>query len=231
MNRFTRALGTALMMSACTHSGASLDEHPRSTPVVYELTRHPESGVEMPRIRLPERPEIEGDINASLDAAAADLMCLPSDEEQDETSFESDIEVTYAANDILSVAIHASYYCGGAHPVNGADFSMTFDLVTGKKVSFRQLFQDYERDAEQISSIYLSSLSPDDLEGCEDVLTAETLAMYRFNFALSAQGVNIHPGFPTLFAACAHRALLTFEQLTPFAAPRGILIRTSDRSH
>lgn len=186
------------------------------------------SGVEMPRIRLPDRPEVEKRVNDQFDSLAASLTCFDVEMDGENAWYDTSTVVTYAANDVLSVQVVSSYYCGGAYPTNGADSSMTFDLRTGQAVGFRALFADYEGDGAAIARAYLKRLFPEDLEDCEDVLTVEELDGHYFAYTVSPEGLRLQPAFPQAFAACGHRATLPFSGLRPFAAPGGILVRLAD---
>lgn len=202
------------------------------TTVDYRMERHPLSGVALPRVTLPGRPAVEQAVNASLDATAADLRCF-ADEPSEDHEYNASVEVTYAADDVLSVAILASGFCGGAHPIVGADLSVTYDLVSGRRVGFRELFEDYDRDVEKIAAAYLSSVPEGELEGCEDVLTEGAtpeepqgpLEMYGFHYSLSAEGIAIRPAFPHAIVACAIPATVPYDRLRALAATDGLLMR------
>lgn len=133
--------------------------------------------------------------------------------------------MTYADDDVLSIAITASFHCGGAHPVNGADSSVTFDLLTGDPVRFRDLFEDHERDSTKIAAAYAATLSAEELEGCEEVLSVER---FRFNYTLSPGGLVLQPSLPHVMTACAHRMTVPLERVHRLAAPDGILMRLGD---
>lgn len=74
---------------------------------------------------------------------------LMSTQCEDGGDYEIKSAVTYATKDIFSIYASASYYCGGPYPTNDANLSMTFDLKTGRAVSFKDLFKDYEADKER----------------------------------------------------------------------------------
>ena len=197
---------------------------PHGGQVDYRMVPHPVSGVELPRISLSERPAVEQAVNEFLESTAADMMCQ-SDTPTEDQEYSASVEVTYAENDVLSISIHASGFCGGAHPIVGANHSVTFDLLTGRPVSFRELFEDYERDAAEIATAYLASLSAEALEGCEEDFDA--LEMYGFSYTLSRQGVVIQPEFPHVMVACAHPSMVPFERILGLASKESILIRVA----
>jgi len=223
-------------------NGAQRSTHKQT--VDYRMVAHPKSGVELPRIRLAARPALEQAVNDQLDSLAGEMMCL-ADTRSEDPWYETNVEVAHADNDLLSVEIHASYFCGGAHPVNGANLSVTFDLLTGRPVRLRELFEDYPRDSARIAEAYAESLTAEQLEGCEDVLSvgldsgdeeriAEEevgmLEQYGFNYTLSSQGLTLQPIFPNVVAACAHSSTLPFDRIRAFASKEGILMRVADGS-
>lgn len=200
--------------------------------VDYRMVPHPVSGVELPRISLAERPAVEQAVNAHLEMTAADMMCQ-SDTPSEDHEYNAFVEVTYADNDVLSISIHANGFCGGAHPIVGANHSVTFDLLTGRPVRFRELFEDYERDAAVIAKAYVASLTAEDLEGCEDIFVEEDfdgLEMYGFSYTLSPQGVVMQPEFPHVIVACAIPSTVPFERVLELASREGILVRAADAS-
>ena len=193
-------------------------------PVAYTMVENQKSGVEMPRISLPGRPDVEQRVNEQLDAHAASLMCL----DPEPGSYNASADVTHAANDVFSVHVGVSYYCGGAYPVNHADSSITFDLRIGEAVRFQALFADYERDGAGIARAYIGSLSAEDLEGCEDVLTVEELDEHFFAYTISTEGLRVEPSFPHVLEVCNRDSIVPFDELRAFAAPGGILTRVAD---
>jgi len=219
----------ALVALACAGAAPGRETpRPGAGTVEYRMVASPVSGVEMPRIRLPERPEVEQQVNAQLDAEAADLRCMDGDVDANEGWWESSVSVTYAMNDVFSVSIASNFYCGGAHPMNDADSSQTFDLRTGRSVRFRSLFEDYDRDAAEIERAYLSHLTAEDREGCEDVLTAEGLEGHYFAYTIAPEGVRMRTSFPHVIEACNRTAVVPFAELRAYARPGGILVRLAD---
>ena len=212
-----RSASFVLLLLAC--ASAPTTSSPR---VAYEMVEHPVSGAEMPRIELPGRPEIARAVNDRLEAETGDLRCL---EAEGETWYETSTQVVHAANDVLSVRITSSFYCGGAHPVNGADSSLTFDLRTGEAVRFRSLFADYERDEAEVVAAYVRSLAAEDLENCEDVLAPEELGGHYFVYTISAEGLRMRTAFPHVIAACNTTSVVPFGALERFARPGAILER------
>ena len=89
----------------------------------------------------------------------------------------------------------------------------------------------------------MTTLSAEELEGCEDVLSAGrdnrddgvvteedigALEMYGFTYTFSPQGLVVQPLFPNVIAACAHPLTLPFERVRELASKDGILMRAAD---
>lgn len=175
-------------------------------------------------------------VNQQIDAIFAELGCGPEMEGKDELNIESSVRL--AAKDIFSVHISASYSCG-AYPENDDDESATFDLKTGKPVSFEALFKDYERDKRAIlSTIYPAEIAAaekhpepeqaNDDGSCESSPWLYSLARledshYSFNF--SSEGLEIQPNWAHVIEACEKRVTVPYAKLRSFAAPGGLLER------
>jgi hypothetical protein len=215
------SIAASAVAAAALSSGGVAD--PAADPAVaYTMVRHPVSGALLPRISLDHRPEVEQKVNGTLESLAAELMC---EDAPPDSTFDSTATVTYAAGDVFSVRVVYSAYCGGAYPTNYANASVTFDLRTGQTVAFEQLFEDHKRDFADIARTFLKTLSPKDIEGCDDVLTIDALAEYGFAYAVSAKGLRMETVFPHVIAACDREATVPFDELRAFAAPEGILKR------
>lgn len=197
-------------------------------PVTYTMAANATSGAEMPRIRLPNRPDVERRVNEQLDSLAASFMCEDVAMDGENAWYEANVLVTHAADDVFSVGIGTGYYCGGPYPTNRADMSITFDLRSGKAVGFRALFADYERDRAGIARAFVKRLAPEDLDGCEDMLTVEELAQRPFAYTISGEGLRMEPVFPHVVEACSREEVVPFDTLRAFAAPGGILARVAD---
>jgi hypothetical protein len=154
------------------------------------------------------------------------MACEP-DVPAERRQYQARATVTYAAHNVFSVSIHASYDCGGAYPTNDADLSTTFDLLTGRSVSFRELWQDSKRDVARIASIYRATLSAEDITGCEQELSADTLAEYGFTYSLSKRGLAVQPSFPHVIEACAVPSILSFDSVRGLAAQGSVLARVA----
>lgn len=229
------ALSVVGVLSGCSRgadtSGPAAGGATAGGPVEVRTVRDTTSGAELPRVTLSGRPDAERRVNADLDSLSASLTCegaTPAD-----SSYTSRVSVEHAADDVLSVSVHASYYCGGAYPTNDANLSVTYDLTTGEPVPFAALFRDYEADQAAIVGVLQSTLSAAGTEGdggagCPDVLSTESLASYGFAYTLSDAGLTVQPEFPHVIEACAVESLVPFESVRAFAADGGVLARVAD---
>jgi hypothetical protein len=203
------------------------------------MVRHPGSGAVLPRLTSFPDPAVRDGVNRQLDSLAASLRC---EEEDRGHEYESAAAVTHAADDVLSVHVRASYYCGGAYPVNGANVSVTYDLRTGEPVPFAALFADFERDgAEIVRAVFpehvpraerlrAAGREPEAGSGeeCDPLYAVESLLGTGLSYTLSERGLTVEPDFAHVARACAEEVLVPFGRIRSFAAPGGVLARVAD---
>ncbi len=126
-------------------------------------------------MKLPERPAVAARVNREIEALASELRCPEGTKHTAPLAYRSRAAVTYAADDVLSVSVHAAYDCG-AYPTDDANASVTYDLRTGEHVPFEMLFADYGRDEARIVRALLPALRKAGFavsEACAEVLTSE----------------------------------------------------------
>ena len=226
----------ALIIAAVTLLGSAQAGQPADDVVAYELTLKSPSGAVLPEVRLLDRPIIAAEVNRDLNALASGLACPKRTKYTVPLAYRSRASVTYAANDVLSVSVHAAYNCGGAYPTNDANVSMTYDLESGERVPFELLFADYRRDEARIVRVLLPALRAAGMifsEQCAGVLTAENLSSYGFAYSLSRAGLTVQPNFPHAIEACSQGATVPFRHLRAFARADGVLARVAhaERRH
>jgi hypothetical protein len=230
-----------LAVPACAWGQQVPASHP-STRVAYQTVPDTVSGAKLPRLADARTPQTRA-VNRRLDSISAELRCLDRmDRFGRKTEHWSVAETMYAADDVFSVHVRFGGFCGGAHPINGVNLSATFDLRTGKPVPFRELFADYEGDAQAIARALFPALttaadrlSPAQVhqagqeseEFCQQFYTTEELARGYFAYTFSDSGVMVEPDFPHVVRACQEAAVVPYERLRPFAAPGGILARVA----
>lgn len=193
------------------------------------------------RIRVPHLsqyrdPQILKEVNRQIDEEMVQIGCAEPGEVDKTLEVQSSVKL--AARDIFSIYISGSYFCG-AYPENDDDRSMTFDLRTGKRVSFEELFRDYERDKRAIlSTIFAREVAeaekhpapekPDEEASCDRMPWLYALdqleeSTYTFNF--SERGLEVQPSWPHVIEACQKRITVPYSKLQKFAAPGGLLER------
>ena len=199
--------------------------------VTYELTARSPSGAVLPQVVLPDRPAVAAMVNRDLKAIASGLRCPKGTEHTNPLTYRSRASVTYAANDVLSVSVHAAYDCGGAYPTNDANASVTYDLRTGEQIPFEMLFADYRRDEVRIVRVLLPALRAAGMavsEQCARVLTAGNLSGYGFAYSLSRAGLTVQPRFPHVIEACSQAVTVPFRHLAAFTRADGVLARVAN---
>ena len=222
----------ALLLAGCTDPGSG--SAPTADSVQVHLVRDTLSGAELPRVTLPGRPNVERRVNASLDSLSASLRCEDVGANAADTSFDTRASAAYAGDDVLSVSVHASTYCGGAYPTNDANLSVTYDLATGRKVPFEALWRDYAADRTAIDGVLTASLQPAATEGdltseCASLFEPEPMASTTFAYTLTASGIAVQPEYPHVMEACAVEATIPYASVRAFAADGGVLARVANR--
>ncbi len=192
------------------------------------MVRNDSTGIELPRVTLAGNREVEQRVNARLDTLAAEMRC-DSDESGSDISYSARTATTYAADDVLSVSIHAEYYCGGAYPTNDDNQSVTYDLTTGETVPFDGLFRDYGADKTTILGVLQATLAPSASANvdCAELFTTEAMQGMTFSYALGEAGVLVQPEFPHVIEACAEEVTIPYASLRPFAADGSVLARVA----
>lgn len=215
-----------------------------SAPLAYGMVRDSVSGAVLPRLSGARDPRFLA-VNRQLDSISAELRCLEPVVNGYATEHESETRVTYAADSILSVFIRFSGFCGGAHPINGVNLSVTYDLRTGKPVAFRELFADYEGDAAAIVRVlYPAQVEAGDRiaamdrewedgdeEFCLQFYATRWLKDAFFNYTLSDSGLVVEPEMAHALTPCIEEAVVPYARLRLFAAPGGVLARMAARPH
>ncbi|HET7229152.1 MAG TPA: hypothetical protein VFJ16_04085 [Longimicrobium sp.] len=231
---FRRIVPLLLALLSAAHASAQTRQAAGPGAIPYRMVRNRVSGAVLPRISLNTRQARP--INTRLDSLAASLRCDPDDVRRGRTEpYESEARVTYAANDVFSVAIIASWYCGGAYPVNGADLSVTYDLRTGREVPFTALWANYARDRRQIiRTLFPSQASaagrprpetPNGTTQCDGLFTLQELTEMVDAYSLSPRGITANIDFPHAVLPCGNRTTTPWARVQHYAAPGGILAR------
>ena len=222
-------------------AGASQEEGPRTTnDIHYRMSQVSDTQIRFPRLTAYKDITTMNRVNAQIDELSKEFGCPAPHGKDDWYKVISRVE--YAAKDILSIYASANYYCGGPYPTNDANMSLTFDLRTGKKVQFVELFKSYDANKDQILKIiYARQLARtakllaagkkgNESSNCEensDLFTLENLRGSEYAYNFSEKGLVVQPRWPHVVEACAERVTVRYQQLMEFAAPNGILARAN----
>lgn len=197
--------------------------------VHFRVVQHPESLAELPRIAYPDDPEVEQRVNRSLDSLAASLRCN-EDLPNAGAPYETYAGVRHASAKVFSVDIRASFYCGGAYPVNGANMSITYDLRTGAAVSFEDLFINYDDDQDAIIERLVSVLrqaraaeSVGEDASCDRIYSVDN--MRYFSYHIDGGRLMVEPQLPRVVQACGVMTAVPIDELRPFLSPDSFILR------
>lgn len=204
--------------------------------IQIEMVEIRNTNIKFPRLAKYSDTQIMDRINEQIEALTATFGCeKEKSTSETETYFKVQSSVEYGKNMILSIYASASYYCAGPYPTNDSNLSLTFDLRSGEKISFAQLFKDYESDMEPILEIIFSEQikksetlmdAGKEADGtCQndpDLFSLEHLEESTFNFYFSDKGLIVQPEWPHVIESCAERVLVPYKALEPFVAPDGI---------
>lgn len=196
----------------------------------YRMTEAPVTGKVVPQItQLADRRAMHA-VNRHLMAVARAATCggAPND-------YELAAGVAYAAQDVFSVRVRASWFCGGPYPTTDADRSATFDLKTGALVDMASLFQGatpqaineafYAYEIAQLQ--HRAGVSKDDPDSCLARYEPADLARTESSFHFSNDGLVVRPEYAHAFEACAHEVTVPYRALAALAAPGGALARVA----
>jgi hypothetical protein len=146
--------------------------------------------------------------------------------------------VTYAKNDIFSIDVEASGFCGGAHP-DSNHLTMTYDLATGKRSEFNELFSDWSKDKQKISDvvkkengILKSVITPDDIIGSDDNRCTNESDMYiepgeleYASYYINDKGLVMIPSLPHAFYACTKAYTIPISSIQAYIPADSFLNR------
>jgi hypothetical protein len=184
-----------------------------------------------PRIRLPflvkyPKPQIQAAVNAEIQKKLDGMGCgrAPAGEHW---LWETTARVTYADREIFSVDIVTERDCGGPYPTNAAPGPITFDLRTGKRVGFADLFESYKQNKPAIIRAVFGKHIGKSIEsdGCPSLWSLEDMMQYAGPYYVVPGGIVVTPEFPHVMEACAFQETVSASALRPLAAPDAVLMR------
>jgi hypothetical protein len=228
-----------VLASFALNRDAYQEKSPGTTnDIHYSMSPVSDTQIRFPRLTAYKDITTMNRVNAQIDELSKEFGCPAPHGKDDWYKVISRVE--YAAKDILSIYASANYYCGGPYPTNDANMSLTFDLRTGKKVQFAELFKSYDVNKDQILKIIFArqlartekllaaGRKSDESSNCEensDLFTLEILRDSEYAYNFSEKGLVVQPQWPHVVEACAERVTVPYQQLMEFAAPNGILAR------
>jgi hypothetical protein len=214
---------------------------PAATPtgkggLATRMVRVTANRFQVPHLAHYPDPRILEQVNRQIDETVADMGC--AEPGQIDKTLKVKSAVKLAAREVFSVYISGSYFCG-AYPENDDVRSITFDLRTGKPVSFEALFKNYDLDKKIIlSTIFARQVQeaikhPDPGTLNEDASCAQAPWLYAldalessdYTFNLTNRGLEVQPIWPHVIQACAQRVTIPYSRLKKFAAPDGLITR------
>ncbi len=192
-----------------------------------------QSGISMPTVVAFPDEAVMNRVNRELTNIGTSLGCQEVFSGTQATYFNVDPKVVYNKNDIFSVSIHASYFCGGAYPTNDSNLSVTFDMKTGERVDFEELFQNYEQDKAKILRLIFGDLirMGETYKGkdqnCNTIysekrFTEETIG---YGYVVSKEGITVQPLWPHVIEVCAVPRTVMHATLAPYLKQDSLLSR------
>jgi len=214
-----------------------VDASTTSGGISYRMVQVRRTGIRFPRLTHYRDKRIMQLVNRQIDELTKEFGCQDGGPSNSD-SYEVQSRVEYAAKDIFSIYASGSWYCGGPYPTNDANMSVTFDLKTGTKVEFVNLFKNYEGDKDKIlRTVFAKQVEQSErliatgrpventCEGDPELFSMEHLMGSSYSYNFSQAGVVVQPDWPHVIEACAERVTVPYEKLREFAAPDGILAR------
>jgi hypothetical protein len=238
--KIVTTLGLILTVPALGLAADEIKQAPSSGGVSRETISYKRvavgrTGISFPRLTHCRNGNVLRQVNEQIDEQTKGFKC---ESDCKSGSFQVRSKVTYADKDIFSIYASASYFCCSAYPTNDANISQTYDLQSGKAVSFEELFKNYEEDKSEIIGIAFQKqiehsnklIASGKTSGtsCDDdptLYAIDHLMDSQFSYNFSKDGLQIQPDWPHVIEACSTIVTVPYARLSKFAAPGGILQR------
>ncbi len=168
------------------------------------------------------------EVNSAITTTFRGLECDDT-EQTSSTSLNIDASVDYTKNNIFSVHISGDYYCGGPYPTVISQ-TLTYDMNTGKQITFESLFANYTTDKTAIiSKIYQDVIVASTTTGdnCEDANTLLNLSENSQDYRISSSPNNllVTVSYPHVMQACAIETPTPITELLQFTNKASLLHR------
>lgn len=239
--RFLTALLVAVSLSGFAGAESRTvfsQTRPSASGIGYAKTRVRRTRIMFPRLTRFRDAKIMREVNRQIDETTREFNCEGQGDRNSYYRVRS--RVAYADKEIFSIYASAAYYCNTAYPTNDDNISQTYDLRTGKRVQFEELFKNYEADRQEIiKTIFAAEIAQSERlaasnkpkeESCEgdpEIYSLEHLAGSTFAFNFSSAGLQVQPEWPHVIEACAKIVTVPYDKLAGFAAPDGLLSRVT----
>lgn len=227
-------------LTASAAMPAPADAAPRPSGKISYVTKEI-NGFAVPQIVGYKNAAAMAKVNEQLSEMAYAAGCDPeflAQPDAPETFYEATFEVSHAEDDIFSVYLRASWFCGGAYPTNGDNQSVTFDMETGETVAFADLFSRYVRNRDAIAAIIFAEQiekysGPNDGQSCNGMYAlgggGDYPGLFSFTddlaYRIEGDDILAEPTFPHVVAACAEEGRVPAASLAEFFAPGSLLER------
>lgn len=196
------------------------------------------SGFKIPQIINYSDSMIMQKVNKQLTDRASGFKCEDV-EPSTNNYFDAVMKVTYNKNKIFSVSTHVGYYCQGPYPTNDSNVSVVFDMATGERVAFKDLFENYEKDGKAIlSSVFENKIKETiggdrDDQSCNGMYTLEGDSSLRealnypglISYTVEGDGISAQVSFPHVIEVCSKEVHISSSRLKNYVSSTSILNR------
>lgn len=229
------AIATALAAPpapAKAHSAQRVEQVPAGSGIIkYKFVDTGKDGIQFPRIVSCGNRKAMAAVNQQIEHVTANFGCFQDPNHLG--TFKVYSTVMLAEADIFSIRAAAIVLCPRAIPNNSAMFSMTFDLRTGNKIEFADLFADFQKDQQAIlSAIFTEQIeraaAGKDLHHCEEfpaLYSLKRLTGTRIDYSLGETAIEAEPIYVDEDEECSIRVARPYESILPFVKRGGLIER------
>jgi hypothetical protein len=233
-----------LLLAASLVGGADVPAAAQGAPtsagrIGYAQAPVARTGIRFPRLTRFTDADVMSTVNRQIDEITREFGCHHRPRQKG-TYYRVRSQVEFASHDVFSIYASAAYDCGGGYPTNDRNCSVTFDLRTGRRVEFEDLFRSFGTDKAlildaifrpQIDRALAAAASgrPDDgsCEADTTLFSVPNLEGSTFAFTFSRAGLKVQPEWPHSAEACAETVVVPYSKLREYAAAGGILERVA----
>lgn len=220
------------------------EEYQVDPQVAYRGRRVIGTNLQLPFLTRHPRPEVMKKVNDAIEASFQGNRCDPSAEFFTwPDDFHVSWKVGYASEDLFSVEVSEGWGCTAPYP-SAEPVSFTYDLRTGKKVAFADLFKDYEKNRDAILGTLFAGGVVYPSEDCREMVATWTnpgeepgaqppnglkFVSGKFHYHLTPTALHVYEvDLVHVVAGCAARAEVPYEKLRGLVAPGSPVARILD---